>query len=346
MSKKTDSTLKKCDDLIERLQELKKALGSINVASNRKPVNALGVGWSQDGGTGAFHHSTHGIINTMPHPEGGFSIRHGGGEVGRVGDISQAGLKIKEYVSGLGNYESGMHNRPSPNLPGSSKMGKPGGMIKGEDLEKSNYGPKGAGQYSQAHNAGRKMRNTGDESGIGPNVNTKAYSTKPGQLSAKAQASAEAAKTKKLSGPVKQYTPAQIAAINEARKLKKNAESQPWMNHNEFPVADDEVEKLKKDAPEVAENIMANQLANLMQGRAMLGTPPPKQPTDQQMFGHLAVTEEMEKAAQQQWMGNAFNSFLTEATKPISSRFASEEEEMAYWNSIKVSDKPDSDSGY
>lgn len=323
-NKKTDQTLKKCEDLIDRLQELKKALGVVNQKpSNRTPVNALGVGWSQDPGTGAFHHSTHGIVSTFKNPEGGYDIKHGGRMVGSVGDMSQAGLKIKTYVNSLGTGDSGMHNM-DPMAVGKS------------DVEKSGYGPKGGGQYSPADNAKRKMNNVGDQR-LG-NQSTKAYNHK----------NVMAQKVPKgPAGPVKQYSPAQIAAINEANKLKKNAEDGGWGQHNAFPNADEEVQKLAKtNPPEVAENIMANQLANLMQGRAMLGTPPPKQPTDQEMFGHLVVTEEMEKAQEAQWQGNAFNKFLVEATKPISARFASEEEEMAYWASIKVSDSPGGDSGY
>lgn len=342
-TKKTDETLKKCNDLIERLTELKKALGVVNKPSNRTPVNALGVGWSQDPSTGAFHHSTHGIISTFKNPEGGYDIKHGGKMVGQVGDMSQAGARIKAYVGGLGAMDTGMMNRPSPQAQAGPKLGV------GNSFQKSNYGPKKAGLYDPAANAKRKAGNIGDVAGEGPNVNVKAYSSKPGQLSAKQQAAVEARNAKKLSGPVKQYTPAQIAALNEARKLKKS-----WGEHNPFPNADEEVQKTEKANPvATAEDLMANQLANLMQGKAMLnhGLPhaqtPPSQPTDEELFGHLVVTEEMEKAAEAQWHGNAFNSFLQEATKPISQRFASEEEEIEYWNSIKVSDKPGSgETGY
>ena len=37
---------------------------------------------------------------------------------------------------------------------------------------------------------------------------------------------------------------------------------------------------------------------------------------------------------------------MVEAAKPISKRFASEEEEIAYWNNIKVADRDDGSSGY
>jgi hypothetical protein len=47
------------------------------------------------------------------------------------------------------------------------------------------------------------------------------------------------------------------------------------------------------------------------------------------------VSEEQAQAVEQQWNG-AINNWLLEATKPISSRFSSDEEEMAYWRSIKI----------
>lgn len=80
---------------------------------------------------------------------------------------------------------------------------------KKEEIEKSNYGPKGtaAGAQYQAHaNQERKANNTGDVvTGIGRNKNVKAYSSKPGQLSAKQQAAAMHTKAnqKANSGPVK-----------------------------------------------------------------------------------------------------------------------------------------------
>lgn len=282
MNKRDDEILKKYEALIEKLYTLKKSLDAPYVQSNRKPVNALGVGWSQDPATGAFHHSTHGIISTAPHKDGGFEIRHGGGVVGRVNSLQEAGQRIKEHVAGLGAYENNSYNRPSTSLPPQTKMGKPTYTYKAEEPAKE-----------------------------------------------------------------KKYSPAQLAAMKEARKLKKSFDSNPWVKHGSVPNADEELTKLNKTNPVLtSENLMATQLANLMQGKAMLGTPPPKQPTDEEMFGHLVVTEEMEKAREAQWQGNAFNSFLQEATKPISQRFNSEEEEIEYWNSIKVSDRDDGSTGY
>jgi hypothetical protein len=77
----------------------------------------------------------------------------------------------------------------------------------------------------------------------------------------------------------------------------------------------------------------------------MLNNQPPPQPTDEQMFGHLVVTDEMAKTREKEW-GGVINNWLTEATKPISQRFASQAEELAYWNNIKIADRDDGSSGY
>jgi len=210
------------------------------------------------------------------------------------------------------------------------------------NTEKSDYGPKGAGLYDPKVNDSRKRRNLTEErvpGAGGPSASVKAYSSRPGQLSAKQQAAADAKKAKKLSGPVKQYTPAQIAALNEARKLKKNYEDAPWVQHGSVPNADEQVQLIQKTNPAIpGEDAMSAQLANMMRSRAMM-RPDHRQPTSEDMImaGQimgLVPTEEMVKAQEQKW-GNTMN-WLQEAVKPISARFASEEEELAYWDSIKV----------
>lgn len=220
-----------------------------------------------------------------------------------------------------------------------------------DDVEKSNYGPKKAGLYNPADNARRKSNNL-DPVGVGPNVNAKAYSTKPGQMSGKAQANLtariQAAANKKQ--PVRRFTPEEIEAENKKRGLKK-----AWGQHLPFPSAEEEIMKLAGVVQKSGEEASAQQLANLLAGKKMLGDIPmgmrhmfndPKpQPTDQEMFGHLEVTEEMAKKAESEWSGT-LNNFFAEATKPLSQRFKSEEEELAYWSSIKVADKDDDKSGY
>lgn len=327
--KKTDPTLQKCEELIDRLQDLKKALTATRAQSSRKPIGALGSGWSQDAGTGAFHHSTHGIISTSKHPDGYFQISHGGRPVGRATDIGDAGMKIKKYVSTLQAGDTGMHNMDTMAMKG--------------DVEKSGYGPKGAGQYDAAANMKRKATNVGGDK-VGTQ-SVKSYSHKNAFAHKPPQGPA---------GPVKQYTPEQIAAVNEARKLKKNAEDNQWMNHSSIPNADAEVAKLQKVNPTVAgEDAMANQLVQLMHSRAMLN-PSHRQPSSEDMImagermglGQPAGSaEELKKVDAAQWNGT-INNWLVEAQKPISQRFDSPEAEQAYWDSIKVSDRDDGRSGY
>jgi len=85
----------------------------------------------------------------------------------------------------------------------------------------SNYGPKKAGLYHGPDNERRKVSRTGDQAAVGPNSAVRSYSTKPGQLSAKDSAAAEQRKVKQLSGPVKVYTPEEIKALEEKRKMGK-----------------------------------------------------------------------------------------------------------------------------
>lgn len=141
------------------------------------------------------------------------------------------------------------------------------------------------------------------------------------------------------------YTAAQKAAIKEANNLKKNAVNAPWVRHARVPNADKELEKLNKQRQiESAENAMANQLANMMAGKAMLGNVP-RQPTNDELFGHLVPKEEVVKAAEDRW-NNLHSDWLKEASKPIASKFNSPEEEEQYWASIKIQDKDDGKPGY
>lgn len=209
-------------------------------------------------------------------------------------------------------------------------------------MNKSDYGPKGAKLYNQADNVRRKANNTGNQTGFGNNVNTKRYTS--------AKFSNQTPQTDpklKRPQPVKSLKDGTLSpSIAEEIKARANLKKSAWGQHLPFPSAEEEIMKLAKaDKTAQGEDVLANQLANLMQDKAMLGAPPPSQPTDEQLFGHLVVTEEMAKANEQKWQGAAFD-WLKEAAKPIGQKFASEEEELAYWNSIKVSDRDDGKSGY
>ena len=145
--------------------------------------------------------------------------------------------------------------------------------------------------------------------------------------------------------PNKKYTAAQWAAIEEANNLKKNFERSPWVTHNRVLNADAEVKKVQKTNPAVrGEDALANQLTKVMVGKNMLGIKPPRQPSNEEMFGHLVPSEDQLKKAEHEW-NNRMN-WLQEAVKPISSRFKSAEEEQAYWDSIKVADRDDGKPGY
>lgn len=128
----------------------------------------------------------------------------------------------------------------------------------------SNYGPKKAKLYNPADNANRKANNTGDQTGFGANTNTKSYSSKPGQLSAKAQASVEQKKAKKLSGPVKILSDEEKAAFATSRGMKTSIKKQEEVvtPHGQsdahelpgkppLPVQIDEKKKLKIDGKTV-----------------------------------------------------------------------------------------------
>lgn len=212
-------------------------------------------------------------------------------------------------------------------------------------MEKSGYGPKGAGQYSAEDNARRKANNVGDAAGEGPNVNVKAYSSKPGQPSAKQSAALTAriqnAANKKQ--PVKHLSPEEIAAQYPGQ-MKKS-----WGQHLPFPSAEEEIAKFAKEHVQQGDDALANQLATMMNSKAMLN-PTYRQPSSEDMImaGEqmgLGVDEKMVKTADKDW-GNTINNWLVEATKPISQRFASEAEELAYWSKIKVAGGSNDEPGY
>ena len=202
-------------------------------------------------------------------------------------------------------------------------------------VKKSNYGPNNAGQYTPADNVERKQNNVGDVvEGIGPNRNVKAYSTRPGRLSAKQAANAEAKKYKRLNRkqPVKVFSPEEIAAHQAAQKDKLAASVDSYDQH----------EPLSKE-----ENRAVNNLVALMHQKSMLRS---LQPSSEDMIAAgqrmgIGVAPDQIGRADSTW-NNTINSWLTEATKPISSRFSSEQEEIEYWRSIKVAGGDESDSGY
>jgi hypothetical protein len=211
-----------------------------------------------------------------------------------------------------------------------------------KDLNKSNYGPRGFGQYSEVDNIKRKANNVGDVmQDIGPNRNVKAFSTKPGQLSAKQQANQEAKKLNAANrkAPVTTFSEMSEEKKEELRQMyekkgNKGEIKKSWANHNPIP----SVSQTSKNS-ENSEIVFTNQLVKMMQDRQMLNF---KQPTNDDFIASgeqmgLGSTKELVKKEQESF-NSSINNWLKEATKPISQRFSSEEEELAYWNNIKVPD--------
>lgn len=82
------------------------------------------------------------------------------------------------------------------------------------------------------------------------------------------------------------------------------------------------------------ENELASRLANLLPMNRRIKL----QPTDEEMFGQMAITQAQADQASRDFNGK-FTDFFREVQKPINQlkKFASEEEEIAYWRSIGVS---------
>ncbi len=111
----------------------------------------------------------------------------------------------------------------------------------------------------------------------------------------------------------------------------------------------DPVYKSKKTAAERAEQTVMDMLAKTVGG--MIAPQNQKlQPTqeefEQAMVAQgIAFTPEQLEKMDKDW-GNTMTDFFREASKPLSARFRSEEEEQAYWANIRVSDKGDNGPGY
>jgi len=305
------------EELIKSLEALSKGI-TIPPPRTIVPSKSGGQsGWSQDKSNGSFHHGQHGVIQTTHNPETGhYDVKHNGKPLGSFPSLPEAGSRIKEHMENLKHLKTDIRSTSKAPLPP---------VIKDEDgvdMEKSNYGPKGAGLYSETDNIKRKANNIGESvDNAGKNVNVKSYSSKAGQLSAKASAALQAARdsAKNKAQPVKVATPEEVAAMNA---------------------------KLKKSEVEWSEQEAAKNLAKAMPVPVITG-----QPTDVDferilMQSGAIVSEEQAEAINKSW-GDTIQDFFAEASKPIGQRFASQEEEDAYWRSIKVGGGGrDSDSGY
>lgn len=179
-------------------------------------------------------------------------------------------------------------------------------------LDKSNYGPRGASQYSDADNARRKENNVDEAPELGNMGRVKDYGPSNPK---KVKEEEKRIRSMNRKQPVKVFSREEIKALNEkgamgAGKLKKT-----WADHGEIPTAT----AIKVETPNKAEDIIANQLGNLLLNKSLIGSLPPAQPTDQQLFGHLVPTETQLKQADEAF-NNRFNSFYQEVSKPVESQ--------------------------
>jgi hypothetical protein len=91
------------------------------------------------------------------------------------------------------------------------------------------------------------------------------------------------------------------------------------------------------------ENKLAKSLSQIVPG---IKLQPTNEDIERALIGSgMAFTEDQLKKSEENYT-NGMQNWFTEALKPISSRFANEEEELAYWNSIGVRDGDNGGSGY
>jgi len=151
-------------------------------------------------------------------------------------------------------------------------------------IEKSNYGPKGWGLYSQADNIKRKASRTGEEyEHIGQNKGVRQYTTSGSSTNA-AREAAEAKRQAKANkkAPVRTLSDMSDEEIKELEDRYKT---------NIKRASEDG--GLKKGA-DVAKEALTTGNLPIMSGSH-------QQPTDQEMFGHLVKSEQEIKAAEKAW---------------------------------------------
>lgn len=100
-------------------------------------------------------------------------------------------------------------------------------------IEKSNYGPKGMGQYTDKDNIQRKMKNTGEEfKDAGKNVNAKKYTTSGSTM----QAAHESAEAKRQAAKTKAST--KIFSDEEKKALEEKMRQEGRLKKNEVEVSE------------------------------------------------------------------------------------------------------------
>jgi hypothetical protein len=129
--------------------------------------------------------------------------------------------------------------------------------------------------------------------------------------------------------------PTMTGFSKEESKKKRDRVEKSWAQHPPFPSAHQSSEPTFESGEEAA----ANQLAKLMNNRNMFNF---KQPSNNDFIAAgermgIGANENMIKSEDEKW-NNTMADFFREASKPISSRFSSPEEEAKYWDAIKIQD--------
>lgn len=212
--------------------------------------------------------------------------------------MGEHNAKLRNQVATQRRAALGIKPPATPAVPQAPKMptaSKPEEVAKfnanGQwSLDKSNYGPKGAAAYSDADNARRKASNVGDAEHLGSMGRVKNYGpSNPKVLDMQARR----IKSLNRKQPVKKLPPEEIARLNASGAYGAG--------------------KIKKSADDERAEVLAKMLAGM--GMPMRSNSW-RQPSDQEMFGHLAVSQEQADLAKSKW-DDHFNNFFAEVTKPV-----------------------------
>lgn len=158
------------------------------------------------------------------------------------------------------------------------------------DLEKDNsVKPFGTSIYNSTANIGRKSTRTGEERPeMGGNQGVRQYTTSGSSMSQAHEIAAAKEQKAKSKASVRTF-----ADMSEEEKAEMKAK----------------YEKPLAKGADVAKEALATGVLPVLQDAG-------KQPTDEQMFGHLVKTEEQVKAENAHWENGAKRS-MVEASKPI-----------------------------
>ena len=184
-----------------------------------------------------------------------------------------------------------------------------------EALSKSNdIKPFGQNIYDEKANVGRKIKRTGEEvANTGKNVAVQAYATSGSSMQAAhevSQAKAQKKKTKASTKTMKDFSPEQIKEMedkaNKKNQIKKSNTGQWELDGTETTLLfktnetkqagkNEVIERKKVDMDSAKGKAIFNDFADSIRAGV------PKQPTDEQLFGHLVKSQADVDAAEKEW---------------------------------------------